>query len=155
MKQVFALKQLLTLVLTGSLSISILQAETWVDEDGGQIVDIRPKEIAIYDASSFFYFDQMFIALKDQRALRFCFGYSRLNGMATDCLEGLNMSIKVANRGNVRGILIDMKAYPFVVDSLNSSLLAGNHLTLSVDDHILFTAVNLHKDYGLNEDFFD
>jgi hypothetical protein len=128
-----------------------INAETWVDIDGGAYVVIEGDMLSVHDTSSFYYFDELFSEVRNGGALRLCLGADTGTGMATDCLGASYPQVGVNNEGKNRSLHFDIVNFPWIFDIFERSLRSGSSMKLSIDNGDLFYATTLNQEHFLNE----
>lgn len=127
-------------------------ADTWVDKDGDTFVTIENRILSVYSTGSFYYFDQLFTAVRQGDRLRVCIGFSSSPGMGTDCLGTFAPIAGFNNEGKNRSLHFSIASFEFVFTAFEDYLRDGREMKISIDNGDLFSAYSLGRDYELNED---
>ena len=129
------------------------KSDNWVDIDGGAVVRFKPESISIFSMDSFFYFDQIFNAVrKEGIKLRLCIGRGDSEGRPKDCFEDVSALPRIYNQGKNRALHLNFSNHPYVIELLEDQLTTGHQLKISIDDGYLFSAYTLHKAHVISEE---
>jgi hypothetical protein len=143
----------LSLFLMLVMLTSFAKSDNWVDIDGGAIVRFKDESISIFSLNSFFYFDQIFNAVrKEKKQLRLCIGKGDMAGRPNDCFEDVSALPRIYNQGKNRALHLDFSSHPFVIELLEDQLVNGHLIKISIDDGDLFSAYTLHKTHIISEE---
>lgn len=147
---------LVVLILVGLMSISSsAEAEFWVDEDGGALVQITDETVSIFSINNFYYFDQIFTSVRKQNSpIRVCAGMTDEGsaGRPNICVPNLTAEYSMHHKGNVRALHIEIKGNDSLIDLMKITdqlLQSGLPAKVSIDDGDLYSAYTLHKNYQL------
>jgi hypothetical protein len=146
-------RYVLTLLIINVFSAaSSAYADTWVDVDGDTFVTIDNEILSVYSTGSFYYFDQLFTAVRQGDLLRVCVGFSSGPGMATDCLGSFVPIAGFNNEGKNRSLHFGISNFEFVFTAFEDYLRDDREMKISIDNGDLFSAFSLRRDYELTED---
>ena len=138
----------------GGFSSSV-NAEFWVDEDGGALVQITKETLSILSIDNFYYFDQIFTSVrKENSPIRVCAGKNEegITGRPNICISNLTAKYSMHNKGKVRALHIDTKENEGLIDLMKMTdqlLREGSIAKVSIDDGDLYAAYTLYEHYQL------
>ena len=134
---------------------SSVNAEFWVDEDGGALVQITDETLSILSINNFYYFDQIFTSVRKHNSLiRVCAGKTQegSTGRPDICISNLTAKYSMHNKGKVRALHVDLKESAGLIDLMKITdqlLREGSTAKVSIDDGDLYAAYTLHEHYQL------
>lgn len=144
----------LILAALGGFSSSV-NAEFWIDEDGGALVQITDETLSILSINNFYYFDQIFTSVRKEKSpVRVCAGMTddTTTGRPNVCVSNLTAKYSMHNKGKVRALHIDIKERSSLIDLMKITdqlLREGSVTKVSIDDGDLYAAYTLHEHYQL------
>lgn len=140
---------LLLMTLISPLSWSY----SWVDVDGGAIVQFHKNRLSIYSLDSFFYFDEIFKSVrKDQHYLNLCFADGLVKKKPNDCFKGVLAITGFYHGGKNRALHLDVSNYSYMMKLVENQLLNNRSIKVSIDNGDLFSAYTLQYNNTLTEE---
>jgi len=145
-------RYVLALLVAGFCSTAVSAfAGSWIDEDGDTFVVIDNEILSIYSTGSFYYFDQLFMAVRQGERLQLCVGFAKGTGVATDCLGTFTPTAGFNNKGENRSLHFSIANFEYVFIAYEDYLRNGREMKISIDNGDLFSAYSLRRDYELGE----
>ena len=151
----FVLITFSNLALLYPLKASVVDEDTWIDEDGDTAISINDLQLSIYSMNNFFYFDEIFSAVLDKRKIRLCIGPTGGAGIAENCFENLFVSPASYSRGKNSNLSFSIDNHQQEFQAFKSSLRAGNAMKVSIDNYHIYASYTLHNEHYLDPEFED
>ena len=124
----------------------------WIDEDGGDFVDIQEEYVVVVNAEPNEWFTVVFDSARKKRPILFCIddGENR-DSLSGDCIEG-DSGYEVFSRDGTRAIFFEASLLHRILANAERRLSRGDLLKVSISDMITtFSSLFLHRDYELDE----
>lgn len=135
------------------LKASVVDEDTWIDEDGDTAISINDLQLSIFSLNNFFYFDEIFSAVLDKQKIRLCIGPTGGAGIAENCFENLFVTPASYSRGKNSNLSFSIDNHKQEFQAFKQSLRDGKKMKVSIDNYHMYASYTLHNDYKLDPSF--
>jgi hypothetical protein len=151
----FPRRAVLILLFCVANSVFVLptSAAVFVDEHGDDFVTFNDDSVTFWSRLEKPPAQTVFDA--HGGALRFCFGYNRESGEASDCLPPMPAKSSVDESLAYQVLFVNFDSYPYLLKSLEADLMNGVLLYITLTAAGESTSFRLYQKHKFNRDSWD